>query len=403
LEQSYKELLSKSTILLVDDEENLRDSIKSFLEEYVKDIIVAENGEQGLILYKKHKPDIVITDMKMPFKSGTDMVSEIKKIKQNAKIIFISSDQSIEILLKAIDSGCDQFILKPVSKKSLIKSIEKILVYIQNDKKYYEQSMAAQFILDSQENMVILTTPTEILGCNRSTLEYLGYSTFDELKDNIKSIAELFVTRDGYIVDTREKNWIDVSLNNSDKHEVIIYSNLHKKNRIFLLKVSPFMIQDNKPKYVVTFTDVTEIESVNCSNKDLISDTYSREFITNQLKNYMDYYKDGKKHFSVFLVKIENFAEYNEKYGEASGDKMLHKFMCNIKSKLNSHFMLGRLSGAKFIILAPLVDINRANIIKDNLSKSLKSIDDIEFYLNAVEYNYQENDTELIARLTKGL
>ncbi len=124
----------KSSILIVDDIDYNRELVKGFLEEYNLTILEAENGKIAILEARKHNPDLIILDMKMPVMDGYE-ASEILKNDEMLKSIPIialtasamKKDQS------AIHEFCDSFLKKPVSKKDLVSEIMKYLSYIQKD------------------------------------------------------------------------------------------------------------------------------------------------------------------------------------------------------------------------------------------------------------------------------
>ena len=91
---------------------------------------VAENGRVGLELYKKHAPEIVITDVNMPVMDGIEMAAEIKAVNPGAIIIAISAYSNTEYLLNAIEIGINHYVLKPIDFDKLFATIDKCLTGI---------------------------------------------------------------------------------------------------------------------------------------------------------------------------------------------------------------------------------------------------------------------------------
>ncbi|UFS70451.1 response regulator [Geomonas sp. RF6] len=89
-------------------------------------LLVAENGLEGLQLYKKHKPELVLTDMQMPVLDGISMASEIKRLQPDAEIILVSAYCDIpEYRTRSKEAGITQCIPKPVDHRKLFSAIEK--------------------------------------------------------------------------------------------------------------------------------------------------------------------------------------------------------------------------------------------------------------------------------------
>lgn len=88
---------------------------------------VAENGRIGLELFKKHAPEIVITDVNMPVMDGIEMAAEIKAVNPAAIIIAISAYSNTEYLLNSIEIGISHYVLKPIDFDKLFATIDKCL------------------------------------------------------------------------------------------------------------------------------------------------------------------------------------------------------------------------------------------------------------------------------------
>ena len=84
--------------LYVEDEEQIRESFTLMIKRYFKEVITAKNGQEGFEKFKKHSPDIVISDIRMPVMDGIKMVTEIKSLKPDSFVIFITAFSDLEYL-----------------------------------------------------------------------------------------------------------------------------------------------------------------------------------------------------------------------------------------------------------------------------------------------------------------
>ena len=73
--------LNDMSILYVEDDENTKKMVEFFLEKKVKRLYSGINGEEGLSLFKQHKPDLIITDINMPLMSGIEMSKRIRELR----------------------------------------------------------------------------------------------------------------------------------------------------------------------------------------------------------------------------------------------------------------------------------------------------------------------------------
>ncbi|TNF47164.1 sigma-54-dependent Fis family transcriptional regulator [bacterium] len=115
------------TFLVVDDNPNVCRFLKDFLQKEGFDVFVATNVEEAIPIADKEKLDLVITDLKMPGKSGLDLVTYCKKIRPRMPVIMISAYGNIEAAVTAMKKGAYDFITKPVNEDELLIVIKKAL------------------------------------------------------------------------------------------------------------------------------------------------------------------------------------------------------------------------------------------------------------------------------------
>lgn len=120
--------MSNKKILVVDDELFIRDIIRNILEpEY--EVVEAGDGEEALELITKENPAAVILDYKMPKKSGDQVCKEIRadSLRQHTPIIMLTGKKELQDKLKGLDSGADDYIVKPFEAEELIARVKAVL------------------------------------------------------------------------------------------------------------------------------------------------------------------------------------------------------------------------------------------------------------------------------------
>jgi DNA-binding response OmpR family regulator len=113
-------------VLLVEDEESISRLLKEAVADSFYTFLIAKDGLEGIALFKKLKPDIVITDIMMPRMSGLEMAQELRKINPDIHIIILSAFSEKEKLLSAIDIGINKYFLKPFDTDELLDYIQSI-------------------------------------------------------------------------------------------------------------------------------------------------------------------------------------------------------------------------------------------------------------------------------------
>ena len=115
-------------VLIVDDASFMRMMIKDILQKNGFEVIgEAANGIEAVNLYKKEKPDVVTMDITMPDMDGIEAVKEIRAFDPNAKVIMCSAMGQQSMVMDAIKSGAEDFIVKPFQADRVLEAIRKVV------------------------------------------------------------------------------------------------------------------------------------------------------------------------------------------------------------------------------------------------------------------------------------
>lgn len=106
-------------ILLIDDERPTLDMMQLFLEAYGHQTLTAETGEAGVELFQQERPEVVITDIKMPGMDGIDVLTRIKALDPMTEVVVITGHGDMELAIQALNLNATDFINKPVQKDAL--------------------------------------------------------------------------------------------------------------------------------------------------------------------------------------------------------------------------------------------------------------------------------------------
>ena len=111
-------------ILVIDDERSIRNSMKDILQYEGHEVVLAENGMEGLVSVKSEKPDIVFCDIKMPKMEGIEVLERIKEFSADTPVIMISGHGTIDTAIEAIRKGAYDFIEKPLDLNLILITIK---------------------------------------------------------------------------------------------------------------------------------------------------------------------------------------------------------------------------------------------------------------------------------------
>ncbi len=110
----------KPLILIVDDEEGIRETLSEILEDEGYNVITASTGEEAIRLFREETPDLVFLDVWLPGKDGIETLMEIKNFQKDVPVIMISGHGTIDIAVKATKMGAFYFLEKPLSLDTVV-------------------------------------------------------------------------------------------------------------------------------------------------------------------------------------------------------------------------------------------------------------------------------------------
>lgn len=116
----------RETILLVDDEQDIRDVLYMALADGGYRVMMAENGEAALKLYHAMRPPIVITDIKMPVMDGIELLKRIKQQNAETEVIMITGHGDMDLAIKSLKHAATDFIIKPINVDALEIALQRV-------------------------------------------------------------------------------------------------------------------------------------------------------------------------------------------------------------------------------------------------------------------------------------
>lgn len=118
---------NEKQILLVEDDPNFGAVLRDYLELHDFNVILAKDGQQGLIQFKQTDPHLCILDVMMPHKDGFALAEDIKNLDPDMPLIFLTAKSMKEDMLRGYQVGADDYIVKPFDSEVLLYKIKAIL------------------------------------------------------------------------------------------------------------------------------------------------------------------------------------------------------------------------------------------------------------------------------------
>lgn len=118
-----------STVLVIDDDALFRGLLKAAFENSGHDVLVAEDGESGVLAAQENTPDIVVTDMSMPRMTGWQVLDALKgdARTENVPVVVLSAHRTSQDIDEAHLRGCAAYMVKPVPIMDLLAKVADIL------------------------------------------------------------------------------------------------------------------------------------------------------------------------------------------------------------------------------------------------------------------------------------
>ncbi len=282
-----KELIKLTNSLIVlyaEDQPEARMNIESILKKFFQKVVIAENGEEGVALFKQNHIDLIITDIRMPKMDGLEMVREIRKINKDVPVIVTTAFNDTDYLVESIEAGVDKYIIKPIDKEMTLNALYNISKRVTDRKKAeeYEQRLIQEKvnksasdtlknITNAYPNPSILFEGNEIKFINSAFRDMFDSDTLGKLFLGDITLSDLFEKKDDFLTDL---NLIDKDIS---KNKISIQTKDGKRKIYLVIKREVNLNNEtNTNDILYTFNDITlsEYQKVKIKNYTKLLEDY---------------------------------------------------------------------------------------------------------------------------------
>jgi DNA-binding NtrC family response regulator len=116
---------SEITVLVVDDEPSNRTSLEKIFEREGMRVLSADGAKSALELARKHRVEVVLTDLMMPGTSGLELMRALKEVAPDTEVVMMTAYGTVEVAVQAMREGAYDFVEKPLKRMSIVKSVRK--------------------------------------------------------------------------------------------------------------------------------------------------------------------------------------------------------------------------------------------------------------------------------------
>ena len=368
-----KNYIEQVTILYVEDDESVRLGYARALERYCKELYVGKDGIEGLALYQKHNPDIVVSDINMPQKNGIEMAQEIKSINPEQAIIFTTAHTESEYTIEALDMQVDGYLIKPVDKKKLKTKLSQISKNILIERENIRTTNILQKILDSQTSLTVLTDFKTVEFASKSFYNLFGIHSSEEFHELHHNFLEIFVHHHNYLDAKTKDDFLE------------IYEYAQKENRIVSIpsaicdvKVFYIEIDEVDELFVLTLTDITEIQFERLdadyrATHDKLTGVFNRAKFEDVLETKYHKVKRYERDLSIAILDIDFFKKVNDDYGHQVGDDILKELSNLCLKNIRTTDFFARWGGEEFVLIMDETNLKSANLVCEKLRVTIQN------------------------------
>jgi len=206
------------SVLFVEDNESIRNLYIKWLEKRVMQVHYASNGQEGMELFTKYQPDLLISDISMPIVNGLEMIKKIKQANPGLYVIIMSAYSFKEYFLEAISLGVNGYLIKPVEPEKLFAMVDELAGYILMHKALEEKEKRRQI---AESNLKKSLEEKDIL------LKEVHH----RVKNNMQIISSILKMQERLIDDPKLKTVLGESQNRI-RSMALIHENLYRNENL---------------------------------------------------------------------------------------------------------------------------------------------------------------------------
>jgi two-component system cell cycle response regulator len=250
--------VKNSTILIVDDEKINIDFIVNNLNK-LYNIKVASNGKIALEILDRFDIDMILLDIEMPILDGYETAKKIISNPHFREIpfIFLTAKTDSKSIAKGFEIGAKDYVTKPFNTKELQARVQNHLKTYHLIKKIESLYKNLEKFIDTQNNIVILTSGKELIFANKKFYSFFGYKNLEDFHKYHKCICDFFVKNDRFFhlgkIDKSEE-WVDEISTLPEPKRVVSMVNKEFISHAFSVCVNQY---DENTK-IVSFYDISE-------------------------------------------------------------------------------------------------------------------------------------------------
>jgi len=423
----------KPTVLCVDDEQNVLDSLQRTLRKEGYQLFFCTEATQALKLFEETDIDLLITDMRMPEIDGATLLAEVESKWPNTVKILLTGYADIDPIISAVNVGkIFEYISKPWDSAELKKSIKQAIEikYLNQEKHLLEDltqthnrklkiintelDKKAKYLNKAQNRLSHLLNLSKneiyifvlgsylIIDANQAALNNLGYNQYEISKTNLFEIAPS--------LDARKIEKHRETLNNNEIDSITIESEFRRKDdSSYPVEINLHVANtENISVYYAIVQDLTErnITLDKLHRASYYSNTTglpNRELFFKQLDKAINITDTNSSRMALMLINIDHFWKVNESVGYRNGDLILKEISNRFKAVIQNNAEIGLTTTANEIVNLSHIGGDEFSVIVCNVHQDEDTSLLAERLLNCMREPLQVNGVQMFMSICVGI
>ena len=394
-------------LLTIDDEESVRSSVAAFFEDCGFIVIQACDGRDGIEKITSLRPDVVITDLRMPNVDGMAVVDAVKKLDDTLPIIVLSGTGGLSDAIEALRRGAWDYLAKPVADMVELELIVARCVerahLVRENRNYHEdlESLVRErtselrklsTAVEQSANSVVITDVNGIIEyVNPKFCAVSGYSRDETIGQNPR------ILKSGKHLDSfYAELWQTISSGKEWQGELC---NKDRDGRLFweLSSIAPIKDEHGTiTNYVAIKEDITgrkqyEEQLYYQANFDALTGLPNRHYFQKYLELQLELVDREHQYLTLMVLDIDNLKYVNDTFGHDFGDALIIEIARRLEAACGHACVVSRFVGDEFTIVLPLsTDANDARARAEEIRNAMNTV-------------FTVRDTEIITTASFGV
>jgi diguanylate cyclase (GGDEF)-like protein len=359
-------------VLYVEDDAAIRNVMTRFINRRVRELSVAENGEQALGIFAQKRNDLIITDVKMPKIDGLEMIEKIRQECDWTQVILTTAFCDDRYYERAIELGISRFLRKPIATEELELAIASAAEANLRRKEMEERERFSDLVLEQTSSLVLIMREGQIVFANDNLLRFADVSDISVL--NGEHIMDCLMAPKAGDKNPDFAEWIGgVTGNPDDEFVVHLRPPNDAKGGSYVVRA-----RESSEITIVTFTDVTKIDkarefALKEAQTDALTKIGNRRMFDTELKREMSRFERYQRALSIVVFDVDLFKRINDSFGHCAGDSVLRGIAELTRQFIRKSDVFTRNGGDEFALLLPETTLEGAVKIAEKLREAISA------------------------------